>query len=91
MSFPRPFCKPHKCEKSLTVLKHMNRKPPSRTDVFQMSPSVRHASGLEERRTCEVSSAVLVFGEGINSFPWNFPPLFASATDAREAKLIGQG
>lgn len=74
LSFLRPFCKPHKCEKSLTVLKHMNRKPPSRTDVFQISPSARHAPGLEESRTCEISSAVLVFGEGEILFLGIFHP-----------------
>lgn len=63
MSFPRPFCKPHKCEKPLTVLNHVNRKPPSRANAFQLSPSSRHAPGLEESRRCEVSSAVLIFGQ----------------------------
>lgn len=68
-------CKPHKCEKNHAVPSHMNGKSPFRSNLFQISPSSRHTPGLEESRTCMVSSAGLNFGQGkilflIISHPW---------------------
>lgn len=78
-----------KCETTLTVLGHMDRKSPSRTNIFQIKPSSRNTLGLGESRAYKVSSVALSFGgEGGIVFLGISHPFFASAADRRKAKYI---
>lgn len=65
-------CKPHEWE--IKIMLYQGTWMES-LHLFQISPSSRQTSGLEESRTCMVSSAGLSFGQGeilflSISYPW---------------------